>query len=90
MVAPNLSDKGDTRPGPAHLVGPLLPRRPARVLPALTPPRLSRDDPTHTLMQSRKLPNSQVGVTIGPTTYSVALWDKGLVGWCDFKPKTDD
>jgi hypothetical protein len=20
----------------------------------------------------------------------VALWDKGLVGWCDFKPKTDD
>jgi hypothetical protein len=35
MVAPNLSDKSDTWPGPAHLVGPHLPRRPARLLPAL-------------------------------------------------------
>jgi hypothetical protein len=38
MVAPNLSDKGDTRPGPAHLVGPHLPRGPARLLTALVHP----------------------------------------------------
>jgi hypothetical protein len=36
MFARNLSDKGDMRPGPAHLVGPHLARGPARLLPALT------------------------------------------------------
>jgi hypothetical protein len=37
IVAPNLSDKGDTRPGPAHLVGPHFARGPARLLTALDP-----------------------------------------------------
>jgi hypothetical protein len=35
MFARNLSDNGDMRPGPAHLVGPHLARGPARLLPAL-------------------------------------------------------
>jgi hypothetical protein len=35
MFARDLSDKGETRPGPAHLVGPHLPRGPARLLTAL-------------------------------------------------------
>jgi hypothetical protein len=54
MFARNLSDKGDMRPGPAHLVGPHLAGGPARLLPALATSIDARQQPLRMLFRIEK------------------------------------